>query len=159
MRVIIDFYIHRCLWCDSIQSTTQVKKNQNCFCLFNPELYPYRIFLLVLVHPCSFIHSFFLKLVPFTGTNFIFVCNSRTVASSVTSPVEGIAKTICILNSGVCAGGRYSSPPPPPTHPPTWSCLLDIAGGIHALGYQATTRSLQSPHFDVPGKWPFVVRC
>ena len=104
------------VWFNSIHDSSE--KNQNCFCLFNPELYPYRIFLLVLVHPCSFIHSFFLKLVPFTGTNFIFVCNSRTVASSVTSPVEGIAKTICILNSGVCAGGRYSSPPPPhtPTH-------------------------------------------
>ena len=97
------------VWFNSIHDSSE--KNQNCFCLFNPELYPYRIFLLVLVHPCSFIHSFFLKLVPFTGTNFIFVCNSRTVASSVTSPVEGIAKTICILNSGVCAGGRYSSPP------------------------------------------------
>ena len=104
------------VWFNSIHDSSE--KNQNCFCLFNPELYPYRIFLLVLVHPCSFIHSFFLKLVPFTGTNFIFVCNSRTVASSVTSPVEGIAKTICILNSGVCVGGRYSSPPHTHTHPP-----------------------------------------
>ena len=111
MRVIIDFYIHRCLWCNSIQSTTQVKKKIKIVFVYS-TLNCTRIgfFLLVLVHPCSFIHSFFLKLVPFTGTNFIFVCNSRTVASSVTSPVEGIAKTICILNSGVCAGGRYSSP-------------------------------------------------